>query len=78
VYDGSILTSDDRSVVRNTLIFAGGFGINYHYYKRFSIRLSLLYNSTLLDEESLPEPLPGQDRTSTDNSYGTLVIDFHF
>jgi hypothetical protein len=78
VYDGSILTSDDRSVDRNTLIFAGGFGINYHYYKRFSIRLSLLYNSTLLDEESLPEPLPGQDRTSTDNSYGTLVIDFHF
>lgn len=78
VYDGSILTSDDRSVDRNTIIFAGGFGINYHYYKRFSIRLSLLYNSTVLDEESLPETLPGQDKTSTDNSYGTLVVDFHF
>jgi hypothetical protein len=77
VYDGSFITSDDRSVARETLIFAGGFGINYHYYKRLSIRLSLLFNSAFLDEESLPEPLPGQDRTSTDNSYGTLVIDVH-
>lgn len=78
VYDGSMITSDDRSVERETLIFAGGFGINYHYYKRLSLRLLLLFNSALLDEKSLPEPLPGQDRTSTDNSYGTLVIDVHF
>ncbi len=78
VYDGSLITSDDRSVDRETLIFAGGFGINYYYYDRFSIRLSLLYNSSFLDEASLPDPPPGQERTSSDNSYGTLVIDFYF
>jgi hypothetical protein len=34
--------------------------------------------SDLLDEDALPAPQPGQDKTASDNSYGTVMIDFHF
>ena len=78
VYDGSIITDDDRSVEREHLLYAGGFGIHYHYYDFISIRFTLLFNSDILDEDSLPDPPPGEKATSADNSYGTLVIDFHF
>ncbi len=78
IYDGSFMTDDDRSVDRNFFDFAAGFGLNYHYYNYLSLRLTILYGSNVLDDESLPEPLPGEDATSSDISYGTLVIDFHF
>ncbi len=78
LYDGSIITGDDRSVEREDFVYAGLIGLNYHYYDWFSIRASLNYTSAILDEEVLPDPLPGYEKTSTENSYGTLAIDFYF
>lgn len=63
---------------REHLMYAAGFGLHYHYYDNLSVRLTLLYNSDILKAEALPKPLPGEEKTSADNSYGTLVIDYHF
>ena len=38
IYDGSIITGDDRDVDRNNFFFTGGVGIHYHYYDILSIR----------------------------------------
>lgn len=78
VYDGSLITDDDRSVEREQLMYAAGFGIHYHYYDHFSVRLSILHTSDTLKADALPDPQPGEDETSADISYGTLVIDYHF
>ena len=78
LYDGSIITDDDREVDREDFVYAGFVGLNYHYYDFLSIRLSLIYTSDTLVEESLPDPLPGAEKTEADSSYGTLAIDFHF
>lgn len=77
-YDGSAITSDDRDVEREDFGFSYMLGLNYHYYQFLSIRLALLKATETLKEESLPPPRPGEERTSTDASYGTLMIDFHF
>jgi hypothetical protein len=78
LYDGSFLTSDDRSVDREDFVFTGLVGLNYHYYKLLSIRVAWVQTSDLLIEESLPPPRPGQEKTGADNSFGTLMIDFYF
>ena len=78
LYDGSVITDDDREVEREDFYYTGLAGINYYYYKLLSIRLAFVFTSDLLKEEFLPEPSPGEDRTSTDNSFGTLMIDYHF
>jgi len=78
LYDGSFITSDDRDVKREDYILSGIVGINYHYFDRLSIRVSLLKGSDLLDEDSLPDPGPDKEKTDADNSYGTVMIDFHF
>jgi hypothetical protein len=78
LYDGSIITDDDRDVDREDLLFSGLIGLNYHYYDRLSIRASLILNSDIIDEDELPDPLPGRDGTSNDTSFGTFAIDFHF
>jgi hypothetical protein len=78
IYDGSILTGDDRSVEREDFIFSGMFGLNYHFYDFFSLRLAVIKTSDILVEESLPSPRPGQKKTDTDNSFGTAMIDFYF
>ena len=78
LYDGSVITDDDREVERENYLLTGLAGLNYHYYKLLSIRLALVYTSDLLKEEFLPEPRPGEDKTGTDNSFGTLMIDFYF
>lgn len=78
LYDGSVITDDERDVEREDFVFAGLFGINYHHYDMLSLRLSLLMTSDLLDEDALPAPQPGQEKTESDNSYGTVMIDFHF
>ncbi len=79
LYDGSIITSDDRDVEREDFVFAGLFGINYHHYDMMSIRFSLLIATDLLDEDAIPPPVtPGEDKTSSDNSYGTFMLDFYF
>lgn len=78
LYDGSIITDDDREVEREDFIFTGLAGLNYYYYKLLSVRLAFVFTTDLLKDEFLPEPLPGEDKTSTDNSFGTLMIDFYF
>ncbi|MBW1694314.1 MAG: lipid A deacylase LpxR family protein [Deltaproteobacteria bacterium] len=78
LYDGSFITSDDREVDREDYIVAGLIGLNYHYYDYLSIRLAFVTSSDLLIEESLPPPRPGQEKTGADNSYGTLIVDYHF
>ena len=78
IYDGSILTNDGRDVERDNFLAAVGFGVNYHYYDFFSLRFALQKSTKLLDEESLPDPLPGEDKTSADTSFGSVIIDFYF
>ena len=78
IYDGSIITSDDRDVDREDFSLTGMVGFNYHYYKFLTIRMAFLKTTDVIKEESLPRPLPGEDKTSSDLSYGTLMVDFHF
>ena len=78
VYDGSLLTTDERDVEREYLIYDVYIGLNYHYYDVFSIRASLMLTSNFLDEDKLPEPLPGREQTRDDASYFSVVVDFHF
>ena len=78
LYDGSKITDDEREVEREDFIFSGLAGLNYHYYKRLSIRLAFVFTSDLLKEEFLPDPQPDEEGTSTDNSFGTFMIDVYF
>ncbi|NNK86434.1 MAG: lipid A deacylase LpxR family protein [Desulfobacterales bacterium] len=78
IYDGSIITDDDRNVDRNTFIFARGIGAFYHYYKLFSIRFTFQKSTDFLDEDSIPDPESGEDKTNADVSYGSLIIDLYF
>jgi len=77
-FDGSIITSDGRDVDRKNVALAGMIGLNYHHYGLFSIRMAILHETDTLVEESLPNASPGKQKTGTDNSYGALMIDFHF
>jgi len=78
MYDGSMITGDDRKVDREDFVVSGLLGLNYHYYDLFSIRLAVIKTSDILVEERLPAPRPGQKKTDTDNSFGTVMIDFYF
>jgi hypothetical protein len=78
VYDGSFITGDDRNVDRNGFFFTGGLGINYNYYDVFSIRAIVQQSTDLLNEDSIPDPPPGREKTQGDISFGSLIIDFHF
>ncbi len=78
IFDGSIITDDDRAVDRNVFVFSRGLGIFYHYYDQFSIRFALQKTTDLLKENSLPVPPPGGEKTNADISYGSLIIDFYF
>jgi hypothetical protein len=78
IYDGSLITDDDRSVERNGYYFSTGIGVAYHYYGFFSIRATLQKSTDLLDEDALPTPLNDRDKTQPDPSFGSLMVDFHF
>jgi hypothetical protein len=78
LYDGSILSDDDREVEREDIVYSGGVGFNYHYVDLLSIRIDLLRTSDVLVGESLPAASNAENKTGTDNSYGALMIDFHF
>jgi hypothetical protein len=78
IYDGSMITDDDRNVERNKFILTRGIGIFYHYYSLFSIRLTFQRSTDLLDDDSIPNPEPGEDKTNADVSYGSLIIDLYF
>jgi lipid A 3-O-deacylase len=78
LYDGSKMTDDERDIEREDFVFGGLFGLNYHHYEMLSLRLALLVTTDLLDEDALPPALSGTAQTSSDNSYGTIMIDFYF
>jgi hypothetical protein len=78
IFDGSIITDDGREVERKYFIYDGFISLNYHYYERLSFRVALMLTSDYLDENKLPEPLPGRDKTSNDPSYGAFIIDYYF
>jgi lipid A 3-O-deacylase len=78
IYDGSIITGDDRSVDRNNFFFSGGAGIYYHYHDFFSIRATIEKSTDILKKDSIPYPPPGRKRTEPDVSYGSLIIGIHF
>ncbi len=78
VYDGSFITNDDRDLEREDVFFSGLVGLNYYYYKTLSIHLALLFTSDVLNDDAIPEPALGGEKTRTDNSYGTFMIDFYF
>ncbi len=78
VYDGSVITSDDRNIDYENFVVSGMIGLNYHYYRFFSIRLAFVQETDLLIEDSLPPTQPGDEKTRLDNSYSTFMIDFHF
>ena len=78
VFDGSIITDDDRDVEREHFIYDGYIALNYHYYDVFSIRMSLMLTSDYLDEDKLPPPLPGREQTRNDASFVSIILDYHF
>lgn len=76
LYDGSILTDDDREVDREDHVFGGELAINYYHYDRFSIRLIFTATSDLIREDSLPPPVPGRGQTEAATSFGSIVLEF--
>ncbi len=78
IYDGSLITGDDRNVDRNPFFFTGGIGVYYHYYDYFSIRATIEKSTDVLKEGSIPYPPSGRKRTEADVSFGSLIVDFHF
>lgn len=78
IYDGSIITGDDRDVDRNNFFCTVGAGIYYHYYDVFSIRATWEKSTDILKEDSIPNPFPGEEKTDADVSFGSLIIDFYF
>lgn len=78
IYDGSLITDDDRSMDRNSLIFSNGVGIFYHYYDLASIQISILKTTDVLDADSLPTLDSGGEDTNADFSYGSVMIGIYF
>lgn len=78
VYDGSLITGDDRNVERHSFFLTGLLGLTYHYYRSFSLHLYFQASTDLLKSECLPDPPPEKEATQTDVSYGALMVDFHF
>ena len=78
IYDGSIISGDDRDVDRNNFFFTIGAGIYYHYYDVFSIRVAIERSTDILKEDSIPNPPHGEEKTKADVSFGSLIVDFHF
>ena len=77
LYDGSFITSDDREVDREDFVASLFFGITYSYDDKVSVRFSGIKSSDILITDSLPEPRPGRNKTTADNSFGSIMIDFH-
>lgn len=78
IYDGSLITGDDRDVDRNSGYISYGIGLCYHYYDIVSIRATVQQSTDLLKSESLPMPPDGKNKTEADVSFGSLMVDVHF
>ncbi|MHC5067902.1 MAG: lipid A deacylase LpxR family protein [Planctomycetota bacterium] len=70
IYDGSLITSDDREVERNDVI--GNLLVGLTIGHRDTMAVHLIYNLTSDLLEDAPE------QTTLDNSYGSLTLDFFF
>lgn len=78
LYDGSIISSDDRDVARDDVMFSGLIGLNYQYKNIFTVRIHLLAASDILDSNSIPSHPSSGDKTHPDPSYAALSLDYHF
>ncbi len=78
LYDGSLVTDDEREVARKNFFASAGLSINYHHYQLFSLRMSLLATTDILSDADLPQPASGGKKTRNDTSYGTMMVDFRF
>ncbi len=78
IYDGSLVTDDERDLKRNQFIFSRGAGFFYHYYDRFSIQVTFQKTTDLLEADSLPRTDSGGEETNADVSYGSIIIDIYF
>jgi lipid A 3-O-deacylase len=78
IYDGSMISDDDRDIDRNRFIFSRGGGIFYHYYSLFSIQVTFQKTTDLLDEDSIPPAVSGGENTNPDVSYGSMIVDIYF
>lgn len=77
-YDGSFITNDDRDVERDNFIAAALLSVNYHYYDTFAIRFFLQESTDFIDEDKLPTPRPGEKKTATNLSYGSISFEYYF
>jgi hypothetical protein len=78
IYDGSVLTDDNRSIDRYNYVLTGGVGLFYHHYGLCSVRITLQKSTDLIDRDSIPAPPTEGEKTHADVSFGSLIIDFHF
>lgn len=78
IYDGSLISSDERDVNRKDYMLAGTIGINYHYKNKMAVGLHFNKSSDLIEEDSLPTRPLVTDRTRSDPSYAALIIDYYF
>ena len=78
LYDGSLLTDDDRDVEREYFVASGLVGLSYHYHKLLTLRAHFQVSTDLLNAESIPDSPSGDDKTQADFSLGSIVLDFHF
>jgi len=78
LYDGSFVTTDDRSVERESVVFSGLAGLVYRFHNFFSVHLYFNATTDLLKGDSIPESLSNLDKTSSDASFGAWVVEVYF
>ena len=74
IYDGSMLTSDDRKVERKPGIVSLGITTSYQIRNRFTLRVGLVFSSPLL-ENIHADVISNGSETRRDVSYGSIVIE---
>lgn len=78
IYDGSLITSDDRDVARKDTMLNGLFGLNYQYRNSFSVHAYFQISTDLLESNAIPSHSSGGDQTFPDPSYAAISLDYHF
>lgn len=78
LYDGSLITRDDRDVEREDWVYVLGWGVSYYFHDRFAVRLLFTTGSDLLKDSSIPDPGKGRTQTEADNSFGSLVFEYRY
>ena len=78
IYDGSLITSDDRDVARDDTMINGLIGLTYQYRNTFSIHAYYFVATDLLESNATPDHLSERDKTYPDPSYAAISLDYHF